>query len=318
MFELFKKRDFNAYISDTIAFFKVYGKHYFKNYFTINGIFLMVLVALIYFLSKMYFEAIFSRVNNPLMEPNYLVSYFNNNIGLIIGLGTVFLLLTILLSLLTLTYPIVYLKLIEKYNKDSFTTKEIIAELKSNIGRMIIFLLGLTFIIIPLAMIVFIILIFMCFIIIGIPLMFIVIPAFMSWLTLSYYEFIIKKESFFGALGNGIGMLRQQFWPIIGTTVVMAIMIQIIQGFITLIPYMINMVWMLVSVRGFGDRASHQDTLSTFSVVMAIIMIFSVLLNYFFNNFLIINQGLIYYSQREENEETKTINNIDLIGTDSE
>ena len=37
MFEFYKRRDFGGLISDSFAFFKIYGKNYFKNYFLING-----------------------------------------------------------------------------------------------------------------------------------------------------------------------------------------------------------------------------------------------------------------------------------------
>ena len=318
MFELYKKRDLSANFSDTIAFFKTFGKHYFKNYFVINGIFLMVLVVLIYFISKVYIELLFSGISNMKNNPNYLMAYFNNNMALIAGGFFITFLLIVIISMLNISFPVIYLKLVEKTNGDGFSTQEIMGGLKSNIGKMIVFLLGSIFIIMPLAVIVFGLLFFLCFILIGIPLIIIVGSAFMSWITLSYYEYILKDVGYFGALSNGFHLVKQQFWTIVGTTFLMMLLVQIIQGFITMIPYMFSIFWMFISTKNLQEPASRTDTFSTMGIIIAVIMVFSVLLSYIFNNFILVNQGLIYYSLQEEKEDNSTKSQIDLIGTDIE
>jgi len=318
MFELYKKRDLSANFSDTIAFFKTFGKHYFKNYFVINGIFLMVLVVLIYLISKVYMELIFSGIVNNQNNSNYLMAYFDNNMFLIaVGFIITFLLIVIL-SMLNISFPVIYFKLFEKTNGDTFSTQEIISGLKSTIGKMIIFLMGSIFILLPLAIIVFGILVVLCMILIGIPLLFIVGPAFISWISLSYYEYILKDVGYFTALSNGFNLVKQQFWTTVGTTFLMMILIQIIQGFITMIPYVISMIWMFTSTKNLQETNSQTETLSTMGILIAVIMVFSVLLSYIFNNFILVNQGLIYFGLQEENENHTTKSQIDLIGTDIE
>ena len=317
MFELYKKRDLSANFSDTIAFFKTFGKHYFKNYFIINGIFLMVLVVLIYFISKIYMEVLFSGISNAQNNPNYLMAYFNNNMALIVGGFVITFLLIVILSMLNISYPIIYLKLVEK-NDNAFSMQEISSGLKNNIGKMIVFLLGCMFVILPLAFIVFGVLAFLCLILIGIPLIIIVGSAFMSWITLSYYEYILKDVGYFTALANGFGLVKQQFWTIVGTTFLMMMLVQIIQGFITMIPYVISMIWMFTSTQNLQEANSQTDVFSTMGILIAVIMVFSVLLSYIFNNFILVNQGLIYYGLQEEKENNSTKSQIDLIGTDIE
>ena len=317
MFELYKKRDLSANFSDTIAFFKTFGKHYFKNYFIINGIFLMVLVVLIYFISKIYMEVLFSGISNAQNNPNYLMAYFNNNMALIVGGFIITFLLIVILSMLNISYPIIYLKLVEK-NDNAFSMQEISSGLKNNIGKMIVFLLGCMFVILPLAFIVFGVLAFLCLILIGIPLIIIVGSAFMSWITLSYYEYILKDVGYFTALSNGFGLVKQKFWTIVGTTFLMMLLVQIIQGFITMIPYVISLIWMFVSTQDIQSQTSQTDTFSTMGILFAVIMVFSVLLSYVFNNFILVNQGLIYYGLQEENENNATKSQIDLIGSDIE
>ena len=163
IFELYKKRDLSANFSDTTAFFKTFGKHYFKNYLVINGIFLMILVVLIYFFSKVYMEVIFSGISNPQNNTNNIMAYFNNNMILIAGGFVLAFLLIVILSMLSVSFPVIYMKLVEKTNGNAFTTPEIINGLKSNIGKMIVFFLGSIFIITPLAIVVFVLLFLLCF-----------------------------------------------------------------------------------------------------------------------------------------------------------
>ena len=317
MFELYKKRDLSANFSDTTAFFKTFGKHYFKNYLVINGIFLMILVVLIYFISKIYMELIISSASMK-YNPNSMMDYFNNNIPLIVGSFTVTFLLIVILSMLSISFPVIYLKLLEKTNGNAFSTQEIISGLKKNIGKMIVFFLGSLFIIMPLAFIVFGLLILLCFILIGIPLIIIVGSAFMSWITLSYYEYILKDVGYFKAMTNGFSLVKQQFWTIVGTTFLMMMLAQIIQGFITMIPYVLSMIWMFTSTQNLQEANSQTDVFSTMGILLAVIMVFSVLSSYIFNNFILVNQGLIYYGLQEEKENNSTKSQIDLIGTDIE
>jgi hypothetical protein len=320
MFELFKKRNFSEYISDTITFFKTFGKHYFKNYFIINGIFLMILVVLLYFVSKVYMEFIFSlsSPNNGVNKGSYIVDYFNNNTILFITTVILFLLLTIFISMISYAYPVIYLQYIEKTNATEFTSNDIIKALKENISRLIIFFLGLLFIITPLMIVVITINVLLIFIIIGLPLFFIVIPGFMSWIALSFYEFMSKKIGFFEALGNGFKLMRLRFWDTIGTTLVMAFLIQIIQGIITLIPYIIGIVILFTTGQSMPDSGAQAGDFSGFTILFSIIMVVSIILSYTFQNFQFINQGLIYYSLREDSENNTSKSQIDLIGTDSE
>ncbi|WP_348813636.1 hypothetical protein [Flavobacterium maritimum] len=316
MFVLFKKRGFSEYISDTITFFKTFGKHYFKNYFIINGGFLLILMVLIYFIFKVYWEVIFSSLENP--NANYLESYFADNAALFIGSLLLFVTLAVILSLLNFAFPVLYLQLIEKNNGNNFTTSDLIMSLKENFGRLLIFFLGFAFIIIPAMMVVFVLTFLMIFILIGIPLLFIIGPAFLAWMTLSFHDYLIQKTGFFESLKNGFNLVKQQFWVIVGTTFIMALLIQIIQGILSIIPYFIGIIFIFTTGNSSGFDNPNMENLSAMGILMAVVMVLSIVLSYFFNNFLIINQGLIYYSLREENENNTPKSQIDLIGSESE
>jgi hypothetical protein len=78
------------------------------------------------------------------------------------------------------------------------------------------------------------------------------------------------------------------------------------------------MVWMFVSSKRLEEMSDRPANFSTMGIIMAVIMVFSVLISYIFNNFILVNQGLIYYSVLEEKENNSSKNLIDQIGTDIE
>lgn len=316
MIVLFKKRKFSDYFTDTIDFFRTSGKHYFKNYFIIIGGFLIALVVLIYFISTSYMEVLFSTVNNQTFNENFFYDYFSEHAVLYISVFVILFLLAVILTMISITYPVIYLQLLEEQKTSDFSTKSIVAALKANIGRLLLFFIGMLFVLLPLSILLFGLTFMLVFILIGIPLLIILFPAFMSWIALSYHEYIIKKVSFFASLKTGFRMLKQQFWVIVGTTILMMIIVQMLQGMVTLIPYILGMIMLFTSdSEVINDPRAIQ---SSVSVLFVVIMVLSVLMSYICNNFILINQGLIYYSIREENENNAANNEIDAIGTDFE
>ena len=170
----------------------------------------------------------------------------------------------------------------------------------------------------PILLIVFMLNVLLFFIIIGFPLLIVTLFAAMSWISLCFHDYLNNDIGFFEALRNGFSLLKQKFWLIVLTTLVVYIILQVIQGIITMVPYIIGLIFVFASASS-GDFANGGvESFSGLAIVISIFFVFVMLLAYTFNNIFFINQGLIYYSLREENEENTTKSQIDLIGTDSE
>lgn len=317
MIALFKKRNFSDYLNDTFSFFKKDGKHFLKNYFVINGIFLLLLTVFIYFLSKIYFEAIFSSIDNTNPGYNFTEKLFNENLGLFIGSLVGFVILSLFLTLLNFAYPVVYLQQYDENGGSNFTTKQIIGRLKSKAGKIVLYFIISLFVITPLVMILFAVLLFLSFIIIGIPLLIIAIPALFSILSLTLFDYLNTSNGYFTSFGNAIGYLKKQFWPIIGVTMIMYMIVQVVLTIFSMIPYVISMIVLFTSIES-GTADGTTEALSTIGIVMAIIFVIVILANYVLNNLLIVNQGLIYYSRREHEENKTSFGEIDSIGKDFE
>ena len=313
MIALFKKRKFNDYLNDTFDFFKKDGKHFLKTYFTINGVFLLLLTVFIYFISKIYFEVIFSEIaNSGNSSYNYAETFFLENLTLIIFGGITFVLLTLLFTLINLAFPIIYLKEYEKNNGANFSARAIFNGLKAKAGRLFLFLILSIFVIAPILMIVFALLIALCFIIIGIPLLMLAIPLLFNLMSLTLYHYLNNEEGFFSSISKAFGYIFNQFWPIVGSTMIMYMIIQVTMTIISMVPYVIAMIIIFTSAD--TNHSSDTEVFSSLGIVMTIVFVFTTILHYVFNNLLMINQGMIYYSRRENIENKTSFYEIDSIG----
>jgi len=313
MFQLYKKRGFSEFISDTFEFLKLEGKNYFKNYFIINGHLLLVLVVCIYFLTKVYMDVVFSSMVAINPNTDSLLNDLMNNIPLFVSLGLVSFVLIIIVSLINYSYPISYLKLVG--TKSEITTQNIINLMKEKLGKTILFFLASLLVFVPIITIVMLLLVLLMMIIIGFPLMIIIGPALVSWMKLSYYDYITTENDYLKSVGNGFELLKSKFWPIVGSTMIMYIIFYIILSIFTLIPYFIGLGLMFVDTNTNSDQT---EAFSTLSVLASAIMVISTISNYTLQNIVFVNQGIIFYSITDEKENISIKSNIDLIGSDSE
>lgn len=83
-----------------------------------------------------------------------------------------------------------------------------------------------------------------------------------------------------------------------------------------MIPYIFGMASMFTTLKDQANNPS--DSYSYISIMMTIVMVISLLASYILNNLILINQGMVYYSQRDYDENISSNSSIDLIGTDSE
>ena len=309
MFQLFKNRDFGDYISDTFGFFRQTGKHFMKIYFTINGIPLMIMMVLSYFLFKVYFDILKTGMSGQ--DISGFENSMSDSFPFIIVLAIFFFLFLIFMSMLNYTVPVIYLDLYDKKKGNNFSVGDVVSALKSNFGKMLIFFIASLFVITPILIIVFILLFLLVFIIIGIPLLLFAIPTVFSWIALSYYEYINFDKGYFEALSDGFSKMKSQYFPIVGSLMLIYIIIQVTMTVFTMIPYAIGMISMFTSLE---QNPGSTDGLATFGIMMSIVMVITILMSYILNNLMLINQGLAHYSRRENDENIMAQDSIDLIG----
>ena len=172
--QFYKKRDFGELISSTFDFVKIYGLNYFKNYILLNGMILILLLVVIFI---GYGEFIQQFFGSNLSNETYLFEdYFLHNQEILIIVAIISAFLFLLFSLVTYSYPILYMKRVAENGTLKVTAEEMISDLKGIIGKFFIFLLGLIFIFLPIAMILFAISGFLMIVLIGFALILFIVP----------------------------------------------------------------------------------------------------------------------------------------------
>lgn len=315
MFQLYKQRKFSDLINDTFGFFRAYGKSFIKGYFVINGGLLLALILIIYFTGKGIMDTVFSTIANPNGPEAAMMGYFTENamlLGLMMIIAAVMILL---LTLLSHSYPVVFLKLLEKGKVPQ--TKDIISELWNKIGKLIIFSLLWMVTFLPIIILISLLSIVLFVIIIGIPFVLILFSGVISWMYLALFDYINNNNGYFQAMKNGFNLLFQNFWHHIGATAIFYLIVTVIHSIVSLIPYFIGIFGVIAdTATEDGQQLANQETFSFLGLMFLITFILSLVLAYVLSNLMIINQGIIYYSAREENENLSLHSGIDLIGRD--
>lgn len=306
MFQLYKNRNFNTLVNDTFNFIKAEGKNYFSNYITINGGPLLLLMIMVFIVMKYFFSGILGGMSSPWHDA-VISNYFESNTGYFIGLGVIFGILVLLLSLLNVTYPVVYLHILSHGEKP--TTKLLFKGIMARAGRLIIFGLASLITFLPVAAIVAGISVLLFIIIVGIPVAFIIWAALLCWIMLSLYDNISTERNFFTALKNGYNMLFRNFWAHMGTTAIFLIISFVLQLASNLISSLISMLGIYIT----GE--SSPESISLFTIAMFII---STAISYFFGSVIMLSHGMIYYSCKEGQENKTMQSEIDLIGSNVE
>ncbi|KUF38277.1 hypothetical protein HX071_08140 [Myroides marinus] len=307
MFIVFKRRSFSNLMNDTIEFFKTEGAVYFKNYFSICGVLIMLYLLCSYFL----IDVIFNAIRESKYETSPVNSFIDNNIGLIIGLVIVSIILVTIISIISASYPVYFLKNIEEQPKEYQNKNLVLKTIKKDFGRLFSFGLGTLFLIGPLSLLLLSLSTLLVIFVIGIPLVLALFPTITSWISLSLYEYITNRKGFFESYKIGLNMLFSQFWIIIGNTLLFYVVMQIILGLITSIPQLLFYGNLFLSQKNNSDFSETQG----FKLMFLAIFLLTSLVSFIANNVLLINQGLIYYSIRESKENKQSYADIDMIGT---
>ena len=299
-FQLYKKRNFSDFINDSILFFKVYGKDYFRNYMTISGILLLVMCGLYYFTFKDLFES----VGNPSAMSNWFLSDGNILTFAILVIATI--IVGIALSVLSVGQPIIYTKLIEKTGRNEFTSSELVSLIMDKAGRMIFFGFITLILFMPLIAIFLVIAVALSFLLIGIPILILGLPAIMVWHMQAFIVYLNEDAGYFESLKKGWKILFSNFWHIVGSTIVVYILVSIIQSAVSLIPYLSMMSSIITS----GGQLQPTQLPPYMVLIYVISMVLGlVLLNIFY-----IQQTLVYYSAQESLGHIQAFSEIDNIG----
>lgn len=314
MFQLFKIRGFAEYISDTFTFLKIHGKNYFKNYLKFAFVALLLLMVTLSLLGTFYYRFFTSTIGYT-GAPTYDNAFVSENMVVMIIGFIALMIVGLYLSLLNYSYPVFYLHLVGKNSTEKPSLVAIRRLFKQDLGRLLIFGIVSILVFMFIGFVAFTLAALLMFVIIGIFIFMIIMPFFISWYSLTFYYYIDKKQSFFDAFKHAFYTITNNFWSIIGATFCMLIIVQVLSMIVTMIPYIITIVGMILGTQGMENgEVFNGSGLSVFVVIMVVVYCFAILVGMILNHLLLIQTGLVYYTEREKLEYNTTHQSIDEIG----
>ncbi|MCT3701761.1 hypothetical protein HZQ08_13165 [Elizabethkingia anophelis] len=310
--QFYKKRDFGALVSDTLNFFKLYGKNYFKNYLTLNGGIIILLVVVIVIGFGDFFKQAFGSNTNG--EAHLFQDYFQQNQGLLIGASVLSIVLIILLSLISYSFPVLYMKRLAETGNSKVTMNEMIEDMKKNLKKFFIFFIGSVFILTPLFIFAFIISSFLMIILIGFLLILACIPVMVNIINFTLFNMYNTNDGFFSSIGKAFRIqFSKSFWKYIGSTFIVYLLINVVTTIFAFIPMMFLYGYILTTVSTTPDAIGSDS--SFFMILMAIVYAVSIACTIVLNNLIYVNAGFMYYDSRTDLHRNVTFSEIDTIGS---
>ncbi|MGK6342063.1 DUF4013 domain-containing protein [Chryseobacterium sp. DT-3] len=317
MMQFYKKREFGAFISDSFNFFKLYGKNYFKNYILINGLLLILMVAVVIFgFREIFGQLVGSNING---ESYYFERYFSENAGMLIVAGILVFILFVLLGIVNYLYPVFYLKRITE-GAQKIKTDEILGDFKRNAGRIAKICIGMLFIVLPIIMILLGLSYILMLIIIGFFLMLLVYPTAFNVSAFLMYDYFNTKRGFIESLSYSIrsqfsypnGNEKSPYWKYWGASIIMFVIMYMITSVFTFIPLFFIYGSLLTSAPN-GSLEENPFT-GTAGIIFFIFYGFSMLASLLLSNLMYINAGLMYYDSRTDLHQKAELEEIETIG----
>lgn len=318
MMQFYTKRDFGAFISDTFNFFKIYGKNYIKNYFLLNGIFLLLMLVVIGVGFGQFFTQLFG--SNVSGQSYYFEQYFQENEALLIITVIAVMIVAMAISVIAYSFPVFYMKLASETGRTNFKSDELLAELKKNSGKIFKLFLGLTFIISPIFLILFAVSYLMILILIGFFLLLLLVPTSFNIIYFLMFDYLSRPDrGFFESLSYAFRSQfsyknpneKTPFWKYWGATCVIFIIYYVLSTIISIVP----MLFVWFSAFTVPQGGSEADVLnSTTAVLVLAIYMVSIFVSYILMNMIAVNSGLMYYDSRTDVHQQLDMLEIDRIG----
>jgi len=317
MMQFYKKRDFGTFITDSFTFFKLYGKNYFKNFILLNGLLLILMVVVIIFGYKEFLGAFFGSTMGG--QSYYFEQFLNDNLGMLILCGVLLFILSTALMTINFLFPVFYMKRIAE-GKTDIKADDLLSDFKSNGKKVAAAYFGLTFLVLPVAFVIFGISYILIFVIIGLVLMLFIGPTLLNIIIFLCFDYFNGKRGFFESLSYAVrsqfsypnGREKSPYWKYWGATTIMTVLFYIVSIFFSSVPMIL--FFMKLSTTAPDAQFESDPFKGSFGIVFFIVYGISSIISTLLMNVLYINSGLMYYDSRTDLHQKMELAEIDTIG----
>ncbi len=141
----------------------------------------------------------------------------------------------------------------------------------------------------------------------------VLIGAFSLFYNMTLMEYMEKKRGIWDSFGYAWTLMSAKFWPAVGSVGLFLLMSYMIQSILSLIPYVFGMASLFIKIE--SGTTNPQEVGATMTVVMLAIFLLSFFVGALLSVVVQLNQGVVFYSLKEDIENTNTKSVIDQIGS---
>ena len=151
--------------------------------------------------------------------------------------------------------------------------------------------------------------------IIGILLIPLLIGLFSGLYNATLLEYLDNKRGFLDSFGYAWTIITSKFWHSVGCMGIFYFMAYVIQGSLSVLQSIFNLGATLTVPT--INNLDEGDTESSITILIVTIVFFIVyfIISFIINAILQINQSIVYYGVKEDNDNVNLKNDIDLIGS---
>lgn len=317
MMQFYKKRDFGTFITDSFTFFKLYGKNYFKNFLLLNGLLLILMLVVIVFGYKEFLGVFFG--SNMAGQSYYFEQFLNDNVGMLIITGILLFVLSSALMIVNFLFPVFYMKRVAE-GQTNIKADDILSDFKANGKKVAVAYFGLTFLVLPVAFVIFGISYILIFFVIGLVIMLFVVPNLFNIILFFCFDYFNGKKGFFESLSYAIrsqfsyknGRENSPYWKYWGSTIIMMVLFYIVSIFFSSIPMILFI--MKLSTTAPDAQFEQNPFAGSFGILFFVMYGISSIISTLLMNVLYVNSGLIYYDSRTDLHQKMELAEIDTIG----
>lgn len=315
---LYQRRDFGALFSDSFKFLKTHFKHLYGNFLRIIGLFTIGFLILLYIGSR-YFEVFYKNFTET---ATYNIGSLPGGELMAIIVIALTVIMAILISAMVYSYTPIYFLLYRDRGTD-FTNKDIIASYRQYKGRILKYLLvmlglGIATILIVgalvgfLAMLMFkgggfLIAIFFLLAIFAIMGLLIIVPYVTVSIHNGFLEYLTSEYGIMNCLRYGFTLTKGAFWKNVGSVLLYSLLVRIVMSIVLAIPLYIIMFGKMMT--GINNAEAFMFTTLFWNYASQFIS------NYMIAPILQTNLSMVYFSNKEANEQMSSFNELDEIGT---
>lgn len=304
--ELKVRRDLGAIISDYFSFLKQNLKKFSNIFLNYNGLFLIGLLVVSYFLVSGFIGMI-SYSNNyqylegaeKNMEETYMTSF-------IIG-GVLFFFIFLAVAIMNYSLAGSYMIKYEESRGNSFEKKEVWGFFKKNFGKIFLFAV-LMFVIFIVIYVVSIVIMFIP--VLGFIAYYIIMFGALAWFGVSFFVMLHDDKDVMDAFSEGWQFVRKNFWKSVGVNFILGLLNGMLSMVALIIPGIIIGLYTFHVVENDVDVSESITATIIYTIGFAlylIILVYGQCLSQFVN-------GFLFYSLHEETYNTNTRSKIEQIG----